>query len=656
MSTGVEEPFAESREQGRFTPGTEFTVAAPHSGPATVFRALPDGRPETRSPVQVPLEFCMTTPWALARRARATPDLPLVAYHAEGSADWREQDAAAFRARVRQVAAGYIAQGLQAGDRIAIMSHTRYEWMLLDFAAWEAGLVSVPIYETSSPAQARWILTDAGVRLVVAETAPMTDMLCSLARDVPELSGLTVLSLQQDAIGRLIAAGAQLPASAVDARADALTADDLATIVYTSGTTGSPKGTELTHGNLVHLSLNSIEFLPQIIRDGAVRNFLFLPMAHVLGRYIMVAIVCSPHGVIGLSPDTRHLLEDFAAFKPTFFLAVPRVFEKIFNAADTRATGARHLVFRRAVRVAVAYSRALDAPGGPSAVLRARRALYTPLVYNRLRRLFGGAIEYVICGGGPLGEELGHFFRGAGVTILEGYGLTETAAPCTLNPPDGQHIGTVGVPLTGSAVRIAADGEILISGVGLFRAYHNNPEATAAAFADDEPAWPGLPPEHWFRSGDLGTIDAEGLLHITGRKKELIVTAGGKNVSPAVLEDRLGRHPLIDQVLVVGDGRPCIGALITLDAEMLPLWLHHQGLAEMTPAQAAQDPHVHQVIADAVADANRAVSRAESIRTFTVLPGDFTVANGLLTPSLKIRREVALKRFAPEIDALYARP
>ncbi|WP_159813723.1 AMP-dependent synthetase/ligase [Actinomyces sp. zg328] len=604
----------------------------------------------TRStPLAAPVHDGMTAPWALAERVRRSPSAPLVARRPSVGRHWIPMSAAAFQAQVREVAAGLMSLGLRPGDMIAIMSHTCFEWTLLDFAAWEAGLVVVPIYETSSAEQAEWILTDASVRLVVVENAVMEQMIETIrsrGADQAALAELRVMCLSRGAITDLIASGKGMDRAGLDARTAALTSADLATIVYTSGTTGRPKGVELTHGNLFQLGVNACAHVPEVLGADEVRALMFLPLAHVLGRFIEIAIVCSERGVMGHAPDVKHLVDDLATFSPTFVVAVPRVFEKIYNAADARSTGNKQKVFRLAAKTAIAYSRALDTPEGPSRGLRAQMRVFDRLVFSKLRALLGGRVTHVISGGGPLGERLGHYYRGAGVTVLEGYGLTETAAPCAVTLPASMRIGTVGGPMPGTELRLADDGEILVRGIGLFRGYHANPGATAEALTADG----------WLRTGDIGAFEDDGSLRITGRKKELIVTAGGKNVAPAVLEDRLRGHPLVSQVLVVGDNRPCIGALVTLDAEMLPLWLASHGIEDLDPVSAVSDPRVRAALERAVARANEAVSRAESIRVFTVLPGDFTIDNGLLTPSLKVRRAAALERFADEIDALYRRP
>lgn len=612
--------------------------------------SAPDAAPTTRArefstPLVVPIHAGMTTPWALAERERRNPEGALMSRKASLGRSWRDMSARAFRAQVREVAAGLVAKGLQPGQAVGIMAHTSYEWTLMDFAAWEAGLVVVPIYETSSADQAQWILTNSGVRLVVVENESMETMLTALRESVSELADLQILCLEREAVLELTTAGKGVEAAELDRRTAALTSSTPATIVYTSGTTGRPKGTELSHGNLVHLCVNTCAYVPEVMGGPEVRLLLFLPLAHVLGRFMEIVIVCSEAGVLGHVPDVRNLVTDLESFRPTAVLAVPRVFEKIYNAADARATGAKQKIFRMAAKTAIAYSRALDTPEGPSRALRAQRATFDRLVFSKLRAVLGGRVAYVVSGGGPLGERLGHFYRGAGVSVLEGYGLTETMGPCTVNLPSATRIGTVGLPLPGCSVRLADDGEVLIKGIGTFSGYHDDPEATAAAFTEDG----------WLRSGDLASFEGQGFLRITGRKKEIIVTAGGKNVAPAPLEDRLRGHPLVSQVLVVGDNRPCVGALITLDAEMLPLWLSSHGLETMDVVDATKDPRVRAALERAVARTNEAVSRAESIRTFTILPTDFTVANGLLTPSLKVKRDEAQRRFAAQIEELYTR-
>ncbi|WP_127842357.1 AMP-dependent synthetase/ligase [Actinomyces wuliandei] len=594
----------------------------------------------------VPAHPGMTCPWALAERVSRSPEGALVSRKTALGRGWQDMSAAAFRTHVREVAAGLVATGLQPGDAVGIMARTSYEWTLMDFAAWEAGLVVVPVYETASAEQVQWILTDSDVRLLLVEDRAMEAMVSSIRASHPHLARLTVLCAEREALPSLVAAGRSVEAAELDRRSAALTSDTLATVVYTSGTTGRPRGAELTHGNLVHLCVNACAHVPEVLGGPDVRILLFLPLAHVLGRFLEIAVVCSEAGVLGHAPDVRSLVPDLESFRPTAVLAVPRVFEKIYNAADARAAGTRQKVFRLAAKTAIAYSRALDTAGGPSRALRAQHAAFNRLVFTRLRSVLGGRVRYVVSGGGPLGERLGHFYRGVGVTVLEGYGLTETMGPCTVNLPGTTRIGTVGIPLPGCSVRLADDAEVLVRGIGTFRGYHDDPQATSQALAQDG----------WLATGDLGSIEEGGFLRITGRKKEIIVTAGGKNIAPSLLEDRLRGHPLVSQVLVVGDNRPCIGALICLDAEMLPQWLRSHGLEEMDVAQAARDIRVRSALERAVARANQAVSRAESIRTFAVLPTDFTVANGLLTPSLKVRREEAHRRFASEIDELYTRP
>jgi long-chain acyl-CoA synthetase len=520
------------------------------------------------------------------------------------------------------------------------MAHTSLEWSVLDWACWAAGLVPVPLYETSSAEQVRWSCEDAHVRLLVVEDDAMAAAVAAFRAEVPTLDD--VLSLSQDALGTLEAAGSRVDDAEIARRRSLATLADVATVIYTSGTTGNPKGVELTHGTFVDLCANAIAKMHEVLA-GSSRTLLFMPMAHVFARFISVVVV--PAGsVLAHASSTATLLDDLASFRPTFLLAVPRVFEKVYNSSEQRAAEqGRVKIFHWAVASGIRWSRALDARRGPGPVLRARHRIADALVLRRLRGALGGNTQWAISGGAPLGERLGHFFRSVGVTVLEGYGLTETTAPVTVNVPGHVVIGTVGPPLPGSAVRIADDGEVLVRGPGVFRGYHGNEAATREAFDDG-----------WFRTGDLGALDADGMLTITGRKKEIIVTAGGKNVAPAVLEDRVRAHALVSQCVVVGDARPFIGALITLDAEALPGWLAVHGKPELTVEQAATDPDVLAALQQAVDRANLAVSRAESIRKFRVLATDFTVENGYLSNKLGVKRFLVLEDFAGEVDALYA--
>ncbi|MFB9954067.1 AMP-dependent synthetase/ligase [Cellulomonas denverensis] len=575
----------------------------------------------------------------LDTRVAATGDGPLIERRGAGG-DWTTVSARSFADQVARVARGFIARGVAPGDRVGIMSRTRYEWTLLDWALWTAGAVPVPVYETSSAEQVHWILTDADVTLLVVETAEHAALVEEVRPEAPHLR--EVLVLDDGAVDALAADADRVDAAELAARRRYAGRDDLATIIYTSGTTGWPKGVELTHGNFSVLTRNAVEGLKVVVSTPGARTLLFMPLAHVFARF--VEVLCMPAGaVLGHTPDTKTLLADLATFKPTFILSVPRVFEKVYNSAEQKAAaGGKLRIFQWAARTAIAYSRALD-EGRPSLGLRLQHAVADRLVFHKLREAMGGRIEWAISGGAPLGERLGHFFRGIGVRILEGYGLTETTAPAVVNLPDATRIGTVGPPLPGTSVRIAADGEVEIRGPQVFRRYHRNPTATAESLSDG-----------WFRTGDLGSLDQDGYLRITGRKKEIIVTAGGKNVAPAVLEDRLRAHPLVSQVVVVGDGRPFIAALVTLDAEGLPGWCAAQGRAALTVAEARTDPQVIESLDKAVERANRAVSRAESIRTYRILERDLTIQDGYLTPKLSVRRTHVLKDFATDVEALYA--
>jgi long-chain acyl-CoA synthetase len=563
------------------------------------------------------------------------------------SGDWTDVTARQFRDEVTALAKGLIAAGIEAGDRVALMSHTRYEWTLIDYAIWTAGAIVVPVYETSSAEQAEWILSDSGARACFVETAAFEQLIDGFRDRVPTLEQIWRIEPGSEAsLESLTEAGAAVEDQVVSARAGEAKSSDLATVIYTSGTTGRPKGCELTHQNLLAAVRNA--FLgPLVAFTGAddAGTLLFLPLAHVFARVIEVG--CIEAGlVLGHCGDINALLPALAAFRPTFILAVPRVFEKVYNSAEQKAiSDKRGAIFGRAARTAIAYSQALDSPGGPGFGLRAQHALFDRLVYAKLRAALGNRAGYAVSGGAALTERLCHFFRGVGVTVLQGYGLTETTAAATVNRPDRNKIGTVGQPLPGVGIKIAEDGEILIRGGIVFPGYWRNEAATRETFAEDG----------WFRTGDIGELDDEGFLSITGRKKEIIVTAGGKNVAPAVLEDRLRSHALISQAMVVGDGRPYVGTLLTLDADALGPWKARHGKpADATVASLRDDPDLLADVQAAVDDANQAVSRAESIRRFRILDGDFTVESGQLSAKLGIRRSVLTKDFAADIDMLYS--
>jgi long-chain acyl-CoA synthetase len=572
-----------------------------------------------------------------ARRAERDPGA--VAFAIRSGSGWSNLSAGQFHADVRAVAKGLVSEGIAPGDRVAIMARTRYEWTLLDFAVWTAGGVVVPIYETSSADQVRWILEDSGARAAVVETSAHETTVGEAQTGL--LSPVRVWQIDAGAVDQLRTAGASVSDDQLEATRTAVDRSSVATIIYTSGTTGRPKGCELTHGNFLSLSENAVERLSSVVKADGAATLLFLPLAHVFARFIEV--LCVDAGVrMGHSADIKGVLGDFATFQPTFFLAVPRVFEKIFNSAEARATAdGRGRIFAAATAAAIAYSEALDTGKLPLA-LRARHAVFSRLVFSRLRAAMGGKVQYAVSGGAPLGTRLGHYFRGIGVTILEGYGLTETTAPATVNVPERAKIGTVGPPLPGVSLRIADDGEILVKGINVFARYHNNPEATAEVIRDG-----------WFHTGDLGELDADGYLRITGRMKEILVTAAGKNVAPAVLEDRLRAHPIVSQCIVVGDQKPFVGALITLDSEMLPMWARANGVQGVTMASATSDERIIAELQRAVDDANQAVSRAESIRKWAVLETDFTEESGHLTPSLKLKRNLVMRDFAAEVEDLY---
>ncbi len=562
-----------------------------------------------------------------------------------GSA-WEDVTSAEFLHEVEAVAKGLIAAGVEAGDRVALISRTRYEWTLFDYAIWFAGAATVPIYETSSAAQVEWILGDSGARAVVVETPEHMSRVKEVRSSLPDLHH--AWSIDGNAVGVLRTLGEDVSDGELEKRRRQAGPDDLATLIYTSGTTGKPKGCMLTHGNFVFelsVAVHELDRLftpPEDDGEGA-STLLFLPLAHVFARIIQVGCVRA-RVRMGHSADIANLLDDFAAFRPTFILAVPRVFEKVFNTASQRAVAdGRGKVFARATEVAIAWSRGLE--GGRTGLgVRAQHKVFDRLVYARLREALGGRCEYAVSGGAPLGDRLGHFYRGIGVNVLEGYGLTETTAALTANLPDAQKVGTVGRPLPGTSVRVADDGELLFRGGQVFAGYWHNDAATAEV----------TDASGWFRTGDVGEIDDEGFVRITGRKKEILVTAGGKNVAPAVLEDRLRAHALVDQCIVVGDGQPFIAALVTIDRDALPAWAEQHGKSADL-RHLVDDAELRAEIEAAVAEANSAVSKAESIRRFTILPSSWTEEGGQLTPSLKLKRNVVLREFRDEVDALYAR-
>lgn len=575
----------------------------------------------------------------LVDRVKATPDRVIFSLPANGG--WVDVTAAEFQRQVISLAKGFVASGIQPGDKIGLMCKTRYEWSLIDFATWFAGAILVPVYETSSPTQVQWNLSDSGAMSIIVETADHFARFDEVHPDLPLIEKVWQIDLGD--LDKLMAAGTDVPDAEIERRRNLARGEDIGTLIYTSGSTGRPKGCVLTHSNFVELARNATVGLSDVIEQPGASTLLFITTAHVFARFIAVLSVSA--GVrVGHQADTRELLPAMASFKPTFLLAVPRVFEKVYNSAEQKAeSGGRGGIFRKAADVAVEHSKALDAGSVPFG-LKLRFALYDRLVYSKLRSAMGGKVTYAVSGSAPLGSRLGHFYRSLGIKILEGYGLTETTAPATVNLPDKFKIGTVGPAMPGVSLRTADDGEIQVRGINVFKEYWNNPTATAAAFDDG-----------WFKTGDLGTFDEDGFLTITGRKKEIIVTAGGKNVSPAVLEDPIRANPLVSQVVVVGDQKPFIAALITLDAEMLPTWLDNNGLDKnMTVAEAGTNEQVLKELQAAVDAANSSVSRAESIRKFVVLPTDFTEASGHLTPKLSIKRNVILKDFAPDIEALYS--
>jgi long-chain acyl-CoA synthetase len=554
---------------------------------------------------------------------------------------WQPVTAREVEEEIRATAKGLIASGVQIGDRVAIMARTRYEWTILDFAIWFAGGVVVPVYDTSSAEQIDWILNDSHSVAIIVETPALAD----LVKTVQPAHTRNMWTMTDDVLAVLREAGKHIGDDEIDRRRNALVPSTLATLIYTSGTTGKPKGVQLTHGNFLSECGNVVQGASELFLKPGGSTLLFLPIAHVFGRMVEIGAIASGLHMAHCSDPVGRLPMDLASFKPTFVLAVPRIFEKIYNGAEAKAEAAgKGNIFRKAAAVAIAYSEALEKQK-VSPMLKLKHGLFDKLVFSKIRAGMGGRVEAAISGGAPLGVRLGHFYRGAGVTVLEGYGLTETTAGATLNLMGAHRVGSVGKPIPGTSIKIAEDGEVLIRGPIVMQGYWQNEEANAEVFDADR----------WFKTGDLGKLDDEGFLYIVGRKKELIVTAGGKNVAPAVLEDRLRAHPLVSQCIVVGDNQPFIAALVTIDQDALKGWVANNKKDGASINELINDPDLIAVVQTAVDEANKAVSKAESIRKFTILPVDFTIAGGHLTAKLSVKRHVVAKEFAQEIDALFAK-
>jgi long-chain acyl-CoA synthetase len=577
---------------------------------------------------------------AIVANAAEYPDGAVFDRKIDGA--WQSVTAKEFGEQVKAVAAGLIASGVKPGERVCIMSSTRYEWTLLDYGIWMAGAVPVPIYETSSAEQVEWIVSDSGAVGVFLESDSHQATYDEVATSLGDVRN--VWSIDGGSIDELVAAGNGVTEDDIEQRRRTLTAQSLATIIYTSGTTGRPKGCELTHYNFLFDATSTTEGLEEMFGDDQ-STLLFLPLAHVFARIIQVG--CVQNRVrMGHTADIKNLVADLGVFKPTFVLSVPRVFEKVYNTAKQRAhADGKGAIFDLAETVAIKYSESLDGPVYKRAIYEAPHRIFDTLVYGKLRAALGGKAIGAISGGAPLGARLGHFYRGCGIPIYEGYGLTETTAGATVNRPGAMKVGTVGKPIPGCTVRIAEDGEILLKGGNVFGGYYQNAKATKEVITDGG----------WFHTGDIGVLDGDGYLKITGRKKELIVTAGGKNVAPAVLEDRLRANPLVSQCLVVGDQKPFIAALVTIDEEAFPGWkASHNKAKDATIADLVDDDDLRADIQLAIDETNKAVSKAEAIKAFRILPADWTVESGHLTPSLKVKRNVVLEDYAKDVTALYS--
>ncbi|WUJ68760.1 AMP-dependent synthetase/ligase [Kribbella soli] len=575
--------------------------------------------------------------WA---NASSHPDTAVFSRRVAGGG-WQDVTAAEFAQQVIGVAKGLMAAGVKPGERVALLSPTRYEWTLIDYAIWSIGSVTVPIYETSSPSQIQWILTDSEAVVAVVENATHGAVVESARAEAPALQ--EVWQIEAGAVDQLTALGHDISDAEFDKRRSAVTANDLATLIYTSGTTGRPKGCKISHSNFLDELGPAVKILDGLFDTTGASTLLFLPLAHVFARIIQVGCVMK-RVKVGHSADVKNLVEDLGAFKPTFILSVPRVFEKVFNSASQKAhSDGKGKIFDAAADTAIAYSQAQD-KGGASFGLKAKHMLFDRLVYGKLRAVLGGQVQYAVSGGAPLGDRLGHFFRGIGVPVLEGYGLTETTAAVAVNLPDDIRIGTVGRPLPGVTVAVAEDGELLFKGGQVMQGYWKNDEATAAA----------IDAEGWFHTGDLGEFDVDGFIKITGRKKEILVTAGGKNVAPSMLEDQIRLHPLISQCMVVGDGKPFIAALITIDPETIVPWATERG-KPTDPAELTQDPDLIAEFQKAIDEANTSVSHAEAIKKFSILPIDWTQESGELSLKLSLRRHIVMEKYGTDVEALYAK-
>jgi long-chain acyl-CoA synthetase len=576
--------------------------------------------------------------WA---NASSHPDTAVFSRRAGSGGGWLDISAAEFARQVTGVAKGLIAAGVKHGDRVALLSATRYEWTLVDYAIWSIGAVTVPIFETSSASQIQWILTDSEAVAAVVETAAHAAVVESARADAPALQ--EIWQFEAGAVEELTVLGQQITDVEFDKRRTAVVPTDLATLIYTSGTTGRPKGCKISHGNFMDELNPAVKVLDDLFDVSGASTLLFLPLAHVFARIIQVGCVMM-RVKVGHSADIKNLVDDLGSFRPTFILSVPRVFEKVFNSASQKAHSAgKGKIFDAAAETAIAYSQAQD-KGGPSFGLKAKHALFDRLVYAKLRAVLGGQVQYAVSGGAPLGDRLGHFFRGIGVPVLEGYGLTETTAAVAVNLPDDLRIGTVGRPLPGVTVGVADDGELCFKGGQVMQGYWKNDDATATA----------IDPDGWFHTGDLGEFDVDGFIKITGRKKEILVTAGGKNVAPAVLEDRIRLHPLVSQCMVVGDGKPFIAALITIDPETIVAWASERGKPTDVPSL-VDDADLIAEVQKAVDEANDTVSKAEAIKKFAILPNDWTQESDELSLKLSLRRHIVMRNHQSDIEELYAK-